>query len=135
MCRVVKRREVAAEFNLGEDILVDKGAGGEELTSLHDAVSHRVDVFERFKHSVIFVSECGENELHADLMVRNGYLLLDLVFAGGLVCQAAHGKAYLFNQAFGDDGVHIVILHVEKLVLDGRASAIDYENYHILLLL
>ena len=40
-------------------------------------------------------------------------------------------EADLLGDTFGNDVVHIVALHIEELVFDGRTAAIDNEYNHI----
>ena len=73
-----------------------------------------------------------KDELHADLVVRDVDFLVHPGLAGGLMGDISARKADLFDDALGEEVVHVVALHVQKLVLDGRASAVDNKNDHII---
>ena len=128
--RIVERREIAADLDLGEDILVDDGAAREEVRSLDDAVADRLDVVEGLEHAVLRIHEGVQQELHADLVVGDGKVLLQDRLPGGLVGQDAFGEADFLDDAFGQQVIYIIALHVQQLVLDGRAAAIDYKYDH-----
>ena len=110
--RVVERGEVAAEGDLLQDVVVHEDGTGEEVAALDDAVAHRLDVLEGGKDA------------------RLGKVLHDLVTTGRGVLEDARGEADLLGDTFGDDVEHIVVFHVEELVLDGRTSAIDDKDDH-----
>ena len=128
--RVVERGEVAADLDLLQHVLADEGAPGEEIRALHDAVADGLDVVEAGEHAVLGIHEGVEHELHADFVVRNGLGHGVRLFAGGLMGKAAVGQADLLDQAFGQQIIDIVVLHVQQLVLDRRAAAIDNQNNH-----
>ena len=132
---IVERSEIAADLDLGDDILIDDGAAGEEVGSLDDAMAYGLDVVEGRKHAVDRVHEGVHDKLHSDLVVRDGDFLHHPVLAGGAVGDASAGKAYLFDDTLGEEIVNVIALHVQKLVLDGRASAVNYKNDHIYWLL
>ena len=67
---------------------------------------------------------------YAHLMVGNGEILRQDRFAGGFVGKDAFGKTDFLDDALGHQVIYIIALHIQKLVLDGRAAAIDYKNDH-----
>ncbi len=77
------------------------------------------------------VHEGVKDELHAYLVVFDADFLLHLFLAGRLVGDVSAGKADLLDDALGQEVIYFIALHVKELVLDGRASAIDYKNDHI----
>ena len=128
--RVVKRGEIAANLDLGKDILVDEGAAREEIRTLDDTVADRLDVVEGLEHAAIRIHEGVQQELHADLVVGDGKILRQDRLAGGLVGQDSLGETDFLDDALGHQVIYIIALHVQQLVLDGRAAAIDYKNDH-----
>ena len=64
------------------------------------------------------------------LVVGNGEFADEFVLSGGAVGECTHGERDLLHEALGHYGVFTVILHVHQLVLDGRTSTINDENYH-----
>ena len=87
VCRVVQRGKVAAELDLGKDILIHDGTAGEEIRTLDDPVPHGLDVIEGLEHSVILVHESIQNQLHSHLMVRDREILYYLILTCRLVLQ------------------------------------------------
>jgi hypothetical protein len=71
-----------------------------------------------------------KDELHAHLVVGDGDVLHDFIAAGRRVLKNAGGKTDLLRDTLRDDVEDIVVFHVQKLVLDGRTSAIDDEDNH-----
>ena len=127
----MQRGEIAADLDLGDDVLVDDGASREEICTLDDAVTHSFDVVEGGKHSVNRIHEGVKDELHSELVVGDVDFPVHPFLTGGLVCDIAAGKADLLDDTLCKKVVYVVALHVQELVLDGRASAIDYKDDHI----
>ena len=80
------------------------------------------------KHLQKSIGEEVEDEFDSDFVVRNG--LFDFFFlAIPFVCQLRIGKADFFDQTFCH---YFFIVHVDELVLQGRAAAVynqyDHEN-------
>lgn len=76
------------------------------------------------------IHESVKDELHADLVVSDMEFLLHLGFSCRLMGDATDRKSDLLNETLGKKVIHIVALHVQKLVLDGGAAAIDNKNDH-----
>jgi hypothetical protein len=129
--RVVQGGEVAAVFDLLEDVIVDEGASGEEICTLDYTVADGFYVREGFEDAEFRVYEGVHDELHADHVVWDGEVAGEAFLAGGAVLDGALGEADLFYQTFGKKVVHIVALHVKELILDGGAAAIDYQDDHM----
>ena len=122
----MKRCEIAADLDLAEHVVVHERTSGEEIGALHYAVAHRLDVIEAAEHSVDGIHEKVKHKLHSHLVVRNGAKFSERLLAGGLVGDLALRQAYFLHYTFGQKIIDIVTLHVKELVLDRRASAVDY---------
>ena len=128
--RVVERGEFRAVGDLVQHVLVHKGAAGEEIAALDDAVADRLDVLEGLQNAGLRVGEGVEDELHADLVVGNRQVD-DLFFpARRRILENTHRKADLFDDTLRDDIIKVVILHVQQLVLDRGAAAVDNKDDH-----
>jgi hypothetical protein len=123
---IVKRREVAAEFDLAEDVFIYKGAAGEEIGTLDDSVADCLHVGEGLEDAELGVDKGVHDEFHADYVVGDGKVADEAFLAGGAMFYRALGEADLFYETFGKKVVHFVALHIKELILDGGAAAIDY---------
>ena len=121
-----QRREIAADFNLAEDIVIDQGAAGEEVRALDYTVAHSLYVIETAQHAVHRIHQKIHHELHPHLMVGDGPELGVWLLTGRLVGKLSFGKTDFFNHSLGKKIIDVVALHVKELVLDGRTAAIDY---------
>ena len=128
--RVVQRGEVCAEGNLVNDVVVYQDRAAKKVSALHDAVPHGLNVLQGLEHARLLVRKGGEDELHAHFMVRDGNILYLFFTPGGSILKNADRKADFFADTLGDNIENVVALHVQKLVLDGRAAAVDNKNNH-----
>ena len=133
MGRVVEGGEICTEGDLVDDGIIHQYGTGEEITTLHDAVAHSFNVFKGLENTGLGICEGGQDELHTHLVVRNGNVRHNFFFTGGSVLQDTGGKADFLCNTLCDDVKHIVALHVQKLVLYGRAAAVDNKDNHRLL--
>ena len=133
--RIVERGEVAAEGDLLEDVVIHEDGAGEEIAALDDAVTHRLDVLQGLQDARLGIRQGFQDELHAHFVVCNRDVLHDFVPAGRSVLEDAGGKADLLGDTLRDDVEHVVVLHVEQLVLNGRTSTIDDKDDHIVKML
>jgi len=124
--RIMEWREIAADFYLFDDIIVDKSTSGEEISPLHDTVSYCLDVVETLENPVLRINKSVKDQFHPDLVVRNRQSLAERLLACRFMGYASVRKGDLLDEAFGQKFINIVPLHVKKLILDGGAAAIDY---------
>ena len=115
---VVKRSEVAADGDLLHHALVYQTGSVEEVCSLDDTVSYRVNLVEAPDNSGLGVGKGVEDELHSEGVVGNGLHQDDRVLAGGFVGQFAVRKRYLFEISFCEELVVFGVCHLKKLILD-----------------
>ena len=59
-------------------------------------------------------------------MVGDGQVAYETLFTGRLVSDGTLGKIDFFHEAFGQNVIYIIALHIQKLVFHRRAAAIDY---------
>jgi len=127
---VVQRGDVeqAADFLL--DLLVDQAAGREELASVGHAVADGLHLVERGDDAVCGVRQCVEHQTDAGRVVGNRLVQLELLLADGLVGQVAFGQADTLDKAFREQLARRG-LHVDDLILNRRGTAVQYQDYHI----
>ena len=130
MGRIVERGEIRADFDLLHHVVIDEFALGEILSSLNYAVADSLNVVKRLKDSCLRVDESLKDELHTLGMVLYRKILHDLLFSSSSELETSDRESDLFSDTFCDDIEDIIVLHVKKLVFDGRASAIDDKNNH-----
>ena len=127
---IVQRGEVRAEVDLLENVIVHQHGAGEEVSTLHDTVAHRLNILERLEHTGFLIGQRGQDELHAHFVVRDGNVGNNLILAGGSILENTGGKADFLCDTLCDDIIHIVALHIQQLILDAGRAAVDYENDH-----
>ena len=128
--RVVERREIAADLDLAHHVLIHDRTSGEEIGTLDDAVADGLDVLEGGKHARLRGDKLVQDELHTDFVVRNREFLAHVFLAGRLVGQDTHREADFLDETFREQVIHVVVLHVQQLVFDRIAAAVDYQNDH-----
>ena len=127
---IVQRGEVAADADLLDDIVIDQGTAAEEIGTLHDPVTDRIDIVKRLQHARLRIHQGVQDEFHALCVVCYRQFLYNLLAARRCILEDTFRQSDLFYDSFGDEGIGIIALHVQKLVFDGRASAIDNKYNH-----
>ena len=118
MGRIMQRCEIAADLDLLHDILIDKSAGREILTSMHNSVAHSLDVVKRLQNAMLAICKCLKDKLHSHLVVRNRNILYDFLLTGSGMLETSHFQADLFYDTFSQDIINLIALHIKKLILD-----------------
>ncbi|CDA93373.1 putative uncharacterized protein [Bacteroides sp. CAG:709] len=118
MGRIMQRCEIAAYLDLLHDILIDKSAGREILTSMHNSVAHSLDVVKRLQNAMLAICKCLKDKLHSHLVVRNRNILYDFLLTGSGMLETSHFQADLFYDTFSQDIINLIALHIKKLILD-----------------
>ena len=115
--RVVKRSYVAALDDLVYHRVIYELAAEELLSAVHYAMPNGLDVLEGLKHAVLLVHKRLEHHLDPDRMV--GYRHLPHIFflAGGLMLYAAALHTDPLDKTLCKKIIDIIVLHIEKLIL------------------
>ena len=126
--RIVERSHSRAFFQGFHDFIRNERGSSEFFAAMDDAVADSVDGIHGFDDAAFSVGEDVEDEFDSDLVIRDGlfdFFLLAIPFVG----QLRIGKADFFDQTFCH---YFFIVHVDELVLQGRAAAVynqyDHEN-------
>lgn len=120
---VVNGSEVAEALDAVLYRLVHDDALLEEVATLHDTVSHSVDLVEALDGTDLRIEEALEHEVDAFLVVRHVVHNLLLLAVGESHLNECLVEADTLNTACCQYGV---VVHIVKLVLDGRTSTVKY---------
>ena len=126
--RIVERSHSRAFFQGFHDFICNERGSRKFFAAMDDTVADSIDGIHGFDDATFSIGENVEDEFDSDFVVRNG--LFDFFFlAIPFVCQLRIGKADFFDQTFCH---YFFIVHVDELVLQGRAAAVynqyDHEN-------
>ena len=124
---VVQRRERDQALNALDDLVVDQHRLAEQRAALDDAVADCGNLAE-----ILDDADLAVEQRILDLLERFGVVLhadLDLLLAAvrGLVTENAHLKADLLAVALGE---HLLVVHVDQLILERGAAGVDNQNFH-----
>ena len=127
MRAVVQRRERDQALNALDDLVVDQHRLAEQRAALDDAVADCGNLAE-----ILDDADLAVEQRILDLLKRFGVVLhadLDLLLAAvrGLVAENAHLKADLLAVALGE---HLLVVHVDQLILERGAAGVDNQNFH-----
>ena len=125
--RIVERAQLAALLDCGDHLFVDDYRAGEFLTAVQHAVSNRGDLGKRRDHAVFLGSEGVENDLDCFRMIVHVDLKLVVLSAFHLLLEVSACNTDTVCHTFCQQSL---VLHIDQLILDGRTSCIDYENFH-----
>ncbi len=121
----MQRCDLEQRADLLLHLLGHEGALGEELAAVRHAVSHGLHLVERGDHAVLGVGQGVEHQTDAGRVVGNGPVQFEAVLAHGLVREVALRQTDALDQTFGEQ-VAAGGLHVDHLVFDRRAAAVEY---------
>ena len=93
-------------------------------------MADRFDVGEGVEDTAVLVDERVQDDLHADLVVSDRKVAHHFFLSGGFVLKLSGLETDFFDDSLRFQVEYVVALHVQKLVFDGRASAIDNKNDH-----
>ena len=126
---IVERGQRDARLNRGHHLVVDADGLVEGLATMHHAVTHRVDLLHGANDTVFGVHQSVQNSLNGFGMGGHGHIHgLQRLFSLnlGLVGELAV-DANALAQALGQ---HDAGIRVHQLILQGRTSGVDDENFH-----
>ena len=125
--RVVQRAQRDVLLDGRDHLVGDQAGGGKLLAAVQHAVTHGADLVDGLNHAVLRIHQRLQHHAHGGGVVgqRSGQLKLLLVAV--LVGQLAALDADALHQTLGDDGA---VVHVDQLVLQGRRTGVDNQNFH-----
>ena len=130
VCGVVQRCQIAAFFDCFDNFGCNDYGVCEIFTAVYYTMANCVDFLHGFHNTVFGVCQCIQNHF-------NGYAVVFLIiiedngfFAGRLMFQSGAFDTDSFTQAFCQ---YVFCFHVDQLILQGRAAAVQYKNFHFFL--
>jgi len=121
----VKRCKIAAKLKLCKHLVAEKNGFGEICTTVHDAVTHRLDLAHAFYASVVLVKETLNYKLCRLCVVGHWNLCLVGIAVDKLLVADLAVKADTVAKTLCENGV---TCGVEKLILK-RAGTCVYNKY------
>ena len=125
---VVQRGEGGAVLEGLHDLVGDAHGAGELLAAVDDAVADSVDLAHALHDAVLCAGQLVDDRGNGLGVGRQGDVLVEHGLAAderGVLQVTVDADA--LAQALGQDGLG---LHVDELVLQGRASGVDDQNFH-----
>ena len=123
MSCIVHGSQVAEALDAVLHLLGDDAALLEEVATLHDTVTHRVDLVEALQRTIFGVEQELEHKLHALFVV--GHIMHHLLL--GAVFERHFDEGIVETDTFSTTlGQHALVTHIIELVLDRAAAAIQY---------
>ena len=128
--RVVEGSQLAEALNALHHLVIDQAGLGEELTAVSHAVTYGLYLVQGLEHTALWVCKQLEHRFDALGMVGHGLVDYNLVPTGRTVGHLTHFQTDSFYKALSKKGIIVGVLHVEDLILQRRASAVDYQYNH-----
>ena len=124
---VVEGAQGYALFDGGQHVVVDDHGLGELLAAMEHPMAHRVDLVHALHHADILVRQGFQH--HADGLGMILHVLFKHVgiLARGLVGQLRAVDADALAKPLGDNRAAV---HVDELILQGRAACVDDQYLH-----
>ena len=125
---VVQRREGDALLDGLHHIVGDADGGGELLPAVDDPVTHRVDLLHGVDHAVLGAGQLVDDGGNGLGVGGHGHVLVEDLLAlhqRGVLQVAVDADA--LAETLGQHGLG---LHINELILQGRAACVDDENFH-----
>ena len=124
----MERSERNALFDRPDDGVVDHDALGEPLAAVEHAMADRADLGHVGEHAVLRIGELVDDELRREGMIGDVDVEFELFASrSGVAHMSALTDA--FAQTLGHD---LPGIHIEQLILQRRAAAVDNQNVHFI---
>ena len=128
VCRVVQGSEGSALLERFHNCIVDAHGGSKLLAAVNDAVADSVDLLHGGDNAVLGAGELVDNSGnclcvggHCKILIKYGLA----AYQGAVLEVAVDADA--LAKALSHDRLG---LHVDKLILQGRAACVDNKNFH-----
>ena len=124
---VMKRPQLATFLDSCDDAVIYYDRAGEFFAAVKDSVTHCADLRKRIYNAVFLRGQGVKHELHRFGMVIHMNVELIILSALDLLLEVA---------AIDTDTVslslckHLVVFHIDKLILYRRAARVYNENFH-----
>ena len=124
--RVMQRRELRAELDIGNDLVIREDGLAELLPTMHDTMPDCANLVQALDAGVRILDEHIKDHLDGNEMVFHR-LLEDALVVLVPVLDKGVGLPDLLAQATRHE---LFGLRIDDLVLERRATRIDYQNVH-----
>ena len=114
---------------IGKEVFGGYGSYPFHPAAVGYAVADGFHLVQRADDAVLRVGEGVEHEFDARRVVGNRTVQLERLFADGFMDKVAFRQADTFHDAFCEQCARCGF-HVDHLILDRRAAAVQYQNYH-----
>ena len=130
VCGVVQRCQFAAFFDCFDYFGCNDYGVREVFTAVYYTVTNCVDFFHGFYNAVFRVCQSIQNHFYGYAVIFLVVIEDNCIFTSGLVFQSGTFDTDSFAQTFCQ---YAFCFHVDQLILQGRAAAIQYKNFHFFL--
>ena len=128
--RVMKRGYFAACLNLLFRIGIHEDTVGKKFASVGYPVAYRLYLLHGRNHPVVSIKQFLENTGYCDFMIGYGHFYHIFVGSRLAMGKDGHVHAYTFHKPFGLQLIIILAPHIEQLIFQGGATAIQYKYLH-----
>jgi hypothetical protein len=115
--RIVKRCEDRTLLELGDDLICDELAAHKLLCSMNHTMSYGLNILEGVENTIFLVKKSVDHSLDTYGMVTDRHFLHELFLSGRLMLEAADLHSDSPDKTLGEQIIHLVILHIQKLIL------------------
>ena len=113
----MKRSEYRTFLKLLHHLVCYELAADEFFRTMHDPVTHSLDILKILKNSDLFVEKSIKHCLDTDCMIFDRHLLLKLLLAVSLMFETSCLHSDPFYDSFCKKVIDLFTLHVKKLIL------------------
>ena len=128
--RIVQRGQFETCLDLLLDGLIHHRAVLKVLAAVGHPVADRRDFGNAFQHAVLRIDERVENQADSGSMVGNALHDFILGLSGRLMGQYRVRKTDSLDDSLHEQRIIVGALHVDHLILDRRAAAIQNKDFH-----
>ena len=123
---IVERTEDCTFLDDIDNLIGNQAGLGDLHAAMQHTVTYSLNLFSRLQHAILRVEQMLlEDEFNGSSMLEHEVFNDDLRSIGSSKLEERIGQTNLFNTTLGND-----VLIVEYLILEGRGTAVQYENFH-----
>ena len=126
VCGIVKRSKIGTLFHVLDDFLIDHYRACEFLSAMDYTMSYGFDLGKACDRAGLFVYKCIKHIFDSLFMSRHGELA-DLLVQTCLLIYETSVNTDTLAKSFCEDFFRN---RVDELILQRRASAVDYQYFH-----
>ena len=127
--RLMQRCHIAQAFNLGQYFVVNDNGFAEDFAAMYHSVAHSIDFVHGFDNAMVGINQSSQYFFDTVYMIGDLAFQSYFVLTGRRMRQNRAFNTDTFNQTFSNDRF---IIHINQLIFDGRAAAVNNKNLHSL---